>query len=83
VIDTFQTCFGLELPEAYLRLLRYSNDGHPELDSIEPVGRPGAARWAVNHFYHLDEDRTSAVKVCVHDEGFAIVDIAPSFGGLC
>lgn len=118
VIDAFQAHFGFPLPEEYLRLLRYSNGGHPELDSIEPFGRPGAARWAVNRFYHLDEDRTStaslwaaaerwrpelgtdalpfaadgggnqffldfrasppAVKVCVHDEDFAIVDIAPS-----
>lgn len=118
VIDTFQNHFGVIIPEEYLRILRHSNGGHPELDSIEPVGRPGAARWAVNHFYHLDEDRTSsrslwvamerwrpqlgrdalpfaddgcgnqffldlttlppAVKVCVHDEGFAMVDIAPS-----
>jgi len=117
-ISAFQAHFGLALPVEHLRLLRYSNGGHPELDSIEPVSRPGSARWAVNRFYHLDEDRTSAeslwaateqwrtrlgkdalpfaadgggnqfffdlkvsppaVKVCIHDEGFAIVDIAPS-----
>jgi hypothetical protein len=99
--------------------LRFSNGGHPELDSIDPIGRPGASRWAVNRFYYLDDDRTSTsslwfatehwhnrigkkafpfaddgggnqffldlktspptVKVCVHDENFIIVDVAPSF----
>lgn len=118
VVEAFQSHFGVTLPLEYLRLLRYSNGGHPELDSIEPVGRPGAAQWAVNRFYHLDTDKTSAtslwaateswrsilgkeafpfaedgggnqffldlktsppaVKVCVHDEGFSTIDIAPS-----
>lgn len=118
-IEAFQTHFGITLPEEYLHLLRHSNGGHPELDSVEPIGRPGAARWSVNRFYHLDDNdkvsttslwvvaerwcsmlgkdalpfaadgggnqffldlKTSpaAVKVCIHDEGFSIVDIAPS-----
>jgi hypothetical protein len=59
IIDAFQTHFGIRLPEAYLELLRHSNGGHPELDTIAPVGRSGAARWAVNRFYHLDGDRRS------------------------
>lgn len=58
-VSAFQSQFGLTLPEDYLRLLHYSNGGHPELDSIQPVDRPEAARWAVNRFYHLDEDKTS------------------------
>lgn len=117
-INKFQAYFGLILPEEYIRLLRFSNGGHPELDSIEPVNRPGAARWSVNRFYHLNEDRTSAaslwaatekwrtwlgndalpfaedgggnqffidfkvsppaIKVCIHDESFSIIDITPS-----
>ncbi len=119
VISAFQSHYDITLPEDYLVLLRQSNGGHPELDSIEPIGRPGATRWAVNRFYHLDNDKTSpeslwsamekwrrilgnnalpvaadggdnqffidldtslgAVKICVHDENFSIVDIAPSF----
>lgn len=118
LIDAFQARFAVTLPKEYLWLLEHSNGGHPELDSIEPVGRPGAARWTVNRFYHLDDDRVStaslwvvterwrsklgkdalpfagdaggnqffldfrtsppSVKVCVHDEGFAVVDIAPT-----
>jgi hypothetical protein len=118
VIDAFQAHFAVTLPDDYLQLLRHSNGGHPELDSIEPIGRLGAARWAVNRFYHLDDDKTSTaslwlaterwrstlgkdalpfaadgggnqffldfktspptVKVCVHDEGFSIMDVAPS-----
>jgi len=55
VINAFQARFGLVLPEEYLRILRHSNGGHPELDAVEPI----AAGWAINHFYHLDDDRTS------------------------
>jgi hypothetical protein len=119
VIDAIESRFGLKLPADYVALLRYANGGHPEVDSIKPAGRPGAARWAVNRFYHLDDDRDSSsslwaatetwqrilgkhalqfasdgggnpffldltktppsVKVCVHDEGFRAVDLAPSF----
>jgi hypothetical protein len=120
VIQAFQACYGLTLPNDYLTLLHHSNGGHPKLDSIKPIGgRPGATGWAVNRFYHLDHDRTStgslwrameiwrpilgdqalpiatdgggnlffidlrtasaAVKVCVHDDDFTIVDLAPSF----
>ena len=59
-IDAFQHRFGLVLPAEYLTLLRFANGGHPELDSIEPAGRPGASRHAVNRFYHLSEDTDSA-----------------------
>ncbi|MGA9780391.1 MAG: SMI1/KNR4 family protein [Verrucomicrobiia bacterium] len=119
VINAFQSHFGIILPKSYLRLLQHSNGGHPELDSIVPVSRPGAARWAVNRFHYLDTDKTSAgslwaaaekwknilgegclpfaadgggnqffldfkispppVKICVHDENFSIVDVAPTF----
>jgi hypothetical protein len=118
-IREFQSHFGVILPEDYIELLRHSNGGHPEVDSIQPIGRPEAARWAVNRFYHLDDDKNStaslwavtenwrtilgektipfatdgggnqffldlktsppSVKLCVHDDKFSIVEIAPSF----
>ena len=40
VVEAFQAQFDVALPLDYLRLLSYSNGGHPELDSIEPIGRP-------------------------------------------
>lgn len=55
-IESFQKHFGIRLPEDYLDLLRFSNGGCPELDCIDPVGRPGAERIAVNHFCYLDDD---------------------------
>jgi SMI1 / KNR4 family (SUKH-1) len=119
VINGFESHFGLKLPTEYVALLQHANGGHPEVDSIEPVGRPGTAGWAVSRFYHLDDDKGSpeslwaateiwqrvlgkdalpfasdgggnqffldlkttpaSVKVCVHDEGFRAVDLAPSF----
>jgi hypothetical protein len=119
IIDAFQSHFGISLPELYLKLLRHSNGGHPEIDSIESVAKPGTSRWAVNRFYHLDNDTTSVgslwaatekwrsilgeksipfasdgggnqffldlrtspakVKVCVHDQNFAFIDLAHSF----
>ena len=119
VINEFQSRFRIALPEAYLQLLRYSNGGHPELDSVEPASRSEAVRWAVNRFHFLDNDRTSSgslwavaekwrsilgegslpfasdaggnqffldlktsparVKLCLHDENFAIVEVAPAF----
>lgn len=119
VIDAFESYFSLKLPLDYVALLRYANGGHPELDTFEPVGRPGTARWAVNRFHYLNEDKNSpsslwkatetwqhilgrdalpfasdgggnlffldlkttpaVVKVCIHDENFRVVDLAPSF----
>ena len=118
-IGEFQSHFGVVLPEAYIKLLQHANGGHPEVDSIEPIGRPQAAKWAVNRFYHLDDDKASttnlwnvtekwrsilgknaipfagdgggnqffldlntqaaSVKLCVHDEKFAVVELAPTF----
>lgn len=47
------------MPTDYLALLRFSNGGHPELDLIHPIGRPGFAGWGVNSFYYLDEEKNS------------------------
>ncbi len=59
VINEFQSQFGVTLPESYLVLLRHSNGGHPELDSIRPIGKPESTQWAVNTFYFLDTDKQS------------------------
>jgi hypothetical protein len=58
-IDAFQRHFNVALPAEYIYLLNFSNGGHPELDSIEPIGRAGAARRSVDHFYYLDGDTNS------------------------
>jgi len=65
LIQAFQTYFRVELPDEYLHLLRYSNGGHPELDSIQPIGSCGTAWWSVDHFYHLDADDSSAASLWV------------------
>jgi len=57
-ISAFESHFGVRLPDEYVQLLRYSNGGHPELDSIQPAGRPEAERWSVGHFYYLSPDHT-------------------------
>lgn len=119
VIEAFERHFGLTLPPDYVALLEHANGGHPEVDSFELNHGPEATSWAVNRFFHLDEDRRTAsslwvatetwqrvlgkkalpfasdgggnlffldfgtsppsVKVSVHDEGFRIVSLAPSF----
>lgn len=119
VIEAFERHFGLRLPLNYVALLEYANGGHPELDTFGLNREPDAAHWAVNWFFHLDDDKGSvsslwtatekwqrilgkkalpfaldgggnpffldfdttppSVKVSVHDEGFRIVNLAPSF----
>jgi hypothetical protein len=59
LIAAFQARFNVVLPEEYVRLLRHSNGGHPELDSIHPVGRTDDYRCSVNHFFHLSGDTQS------------------------
>ena len=118
-IAEFEKHSGLELPLAYLELLRHANGGHPELDSIEPPNAPGASRWSVNRFFYLTDDKrgseslwealeawrpilgkaalpiandgggnlffidttskNGAVNICIHDDNFAIREMAPSF----
>jgi len=120
VTSAFEREFKVSLPSEYLGLLMYSNGGHPELDSIAPMGRTDIAKRSVDHFFYLNEDRegpaslwaaTKAwrsilsekqipiaadgggnafvldmaatpprVLACIHDEGFALVEMAPSFG---
>lgn len=58
-IDAFQRHFDVTLPPEYISFLNFSNGGHPELVSVEPIGRKGAARRSVDHFYYLDDDANS------------------------
>jgi hypothetical protein len=48
--------------------LRYTNGGHPELNLIEPIGQKGSVAWAVDYFYHLDDDRKSSESLWVATE---------------
>lgn len=57
IISAFEREFNVSLPSEYLELLMYSNGGHPELDTIKPMGRTDIDDWGVNHFCYLDEDR--------------------------
>lgn len=56
-IAAFESEHGVSLPDAYLRLLRHANGGHPELDSFVPADSDDDTdRWQVNSFYFLDAD---------------------------
>lgn len=119
VILAFEQEFGVQIPQEYIRLMDHSNGGHPELNSIEPMGRSDIASRSIDHFYYLDDDREGAaslwsatkawhsilgknylpfavdgggnpfvfdltamphaIKACLHDEQFALVDMAKSF----
>ena len=59
VVLAFEREFGVSLPPEYIGLLTYSNGGHPELDSIAPMGRRDIAMRAINRFFHLNEDQES------------------------
>jgi len=52
-IKSFEERFGILFPEGLLTLLRHSNGGCPELDSLD--GDEGD--YAVDHFFHLSSDR--------------------------
>ena len=54
--SSFQSRFGVKLPDDYIRFLRFSNGGYPKLDTIELTNQPGACRWTIHHFYYLDSD---------------------------
>ncbi|HEX8223319.1 MAG TPA: SMI1/KNR4 family protein [Allosphingosinicella sp.] len=43
-IAEFEREFSVSLPEEYIRLLTFSNGGHPELDTIAPMGRRAETR---------------------------------------
>jgi len=55
---------GAPLPPAYLAFLRFSNGGHPEVDTFR---LPTGAEWAVNSFFHLAADTADS------DDGMDVV----------
>ena len=56
-VSDFEKAFGLPVPDTLLTLLRFSNGGHPELDSFNPSGVEDTNSFGVNSFYFLTEDR--------------------------
>jgi len=112
-LQQFETKHGLVLPAGLRQLLRHSNGGHPELDTIRAVGSGDS--FSVSRFHHLDGDgtgslayairhwspilghnllpfagdgggnqfvvdlRDGAVAICLHDQGFKVVPLSPSF----
>lgn len=57
VIAAFERAYGVVLPADYVSLLMHSNGGHPEVDTIAPMGRTDIASTAVSRFFFLTEDR--------------------------
>lgn len=58
IIAAFEQEFGVSLPSEYIELLTHSNGGHPELESIAPMGRSDIAKRSVDRFFYLNEDRS-------------------------
>ena len=54
-IKLYEESFSIKLPLDYIKLLNYSNGGHPQLDSFVPVGHSENNRWAIDTFYYLSE----------------------------
>lgn len=52
VIADFEKTLGVLLPESFKLLLKVSNGGHPELDSVGGAN----GQYSVNRFYHLTKD---------------------------
>ena len=63
LVREFEINFAIKLPEEYLVLLKYSNGGGPELDTIQPIDRRDVGLWSINRFYYLD-GRKIFPKIC-------------------
>jgi hypothetical protein len=115
LISLFESKTGLTIPSELLSLLKVSNGGHPELDSIFS----GCGEFAVDAFYHLSDSdygpgslwyavehwseilgegtlpfahdgggnqfflnlsgTQQTVGICLHNESFRVLKLAPSF----
>lgn len=118
-IQNFERKFNIKLPDDYIKLLKYANGGHPQLDSF--LIKDENNRWSVDKFYYLDskkdannniwkmtevwqeilgknaipiasdgggnqifldiKNNSHCVKLCIHDEGYKIIEVADSFEG--
>jgi hypothetical protein len=58
-VAQFEQRFGITIPGELLALLRFSNGGHPELDSYNPSGTEDVNSFSINTFYYLTEDKVS------------------------
>jgi SMI1 / KNR4 family (SUKH-1) len=59
-VEAFEAAFGIRLPTRLLELLRFSNGGHPELDSYEPSDPESENGIGLDHFYFLNRDKESS-----------------------
>ncbi len=86
-IAAFQTMFGVVLPKEYLDFLRYSNGGHPELNSFRPVGLSEDVLCGISRFYFLNDGQEdlegvwAATKAWRAALGRDIVSIGDDGGG--
>jgi len=55
-VSQFEQSFGITIPDEFLALLRFSNGGHPELDSYNPSGTEDVNSFSINTFFFLTED---------------------------
>jgi hypothetical protein len=58
-VAAFERALGLKIPEPLLALLRFSNGGHPELDSFNPNGVEDTNSFGINTFYCLTDDENA------------------------
>jgi hypothetical protein len=56
-IAAIEKRLGYALPSEYLELLRHSNGGHPELDSILPKD-PRRSSWAIARFFFVTDEES-------------------------
>ena len=59
IVADFESYFDLRVPAQLLNFLRFSNGGHPELDSYNPSGAEDVNSFGINQFFFLDDDRAS------------------------
>lgn len=56
VIRAYENQFENKLDSNHIKLLSYSNGGHPELDSFIPQNLDDSGYWGLDTFFHLSMD---------------------------